>query len=90
MPSTSRLINMENETTGKITQKPKTLREFFTSRVFWKPFLGTILGGLAGFLYYYFIGCKSGTCAITSNPVNSIIMGSLMGFFMTFGSDSKN
>lgn len=26
------------------------------------------IGLLAGFAYYYFIGCKSGTCAITSNP----------------------
>jgi len=26
------------------------------------------IGMLVGFAYYYFIGCNSGTCAITSNP----------------------
>ena len=24
------------------------------------PIIGTVLGGLAGFAYYWFIGCKSG------------------------------
>lgn len=35
-----------------------------------------ILGGvLAGFAYYYFVGCTTDSCAITSNPVNSMIYG---------------
>jgi len=41
--------------------------------------IGGILGGFAGYLYYYFIGCYSGTCAITSNPVNSAIYGIILG-----------
>ena len=41
--------------------------------------LGAILGGIGGYVYYYFVGCASGTCAITSNPVNSTVYGALMG-----------
>lgn len=42
-------------------------------------FVGIVIGGLGGFLYYYFIGCSSGTCAITSKPVNSTIYGMVLG-----------
>lgn len=38
-----------------------------------------MLGALAGYAYYYFVGCADGTCAITSNPVNSTLYGVLMG-----------
>lgn len=41
--------------------------------------LGGILGAIGGYLYYYWIGCVSGTCAITSQPVNSTLYGALMG-----------
>jgi hypothetical protein len=41
--------------------------------------IGVPLGALAGFLYWKFVGCNSGSCAITSNPVNSTIYGSIMG-----------
>ncbi|HEX3006289.1 MAG TPA: DUF6132 family protein [Bacteroidales bacterium] len=62
--------------------KVKTLKIYFSSWRFWKPFLAVSIGALAGFLYYYFVGCTSGTCPITSNPVISIIFGGLMGFFV--------
>jgi hypothetical protein len=41
--------------------------------------LGLAIGAIAGYLYYYYIGCASGTCAITSKPLNSTLYGSLMG-----------
>lgn len=41
--------------------------------------LGIIVGGVAGYLYYYFIGCSSGSCSITSRPLNSTLYGALMG-----------
>lgn len=44
-----------------------------------KTIIGVALGALAGFLYWNFIGCSSGTCAITSKPINSIIYGAIMG-----------
>lgn len=41
--------------------------------------IGAGLGCVAGYLYYHFVGCASGTCAITSNPLNSTLYGGLMG-----------
>ncbi len=41
--------------------------------------IGIVLGGLGGYLYYHFIGCDSGTCAITSKPLNSTIYGMVLG-----------
>jgi hypothetical protein len=40
---------------------------------------GLILGGIGGFLYYQYIGCMSGTCSITSSPINSTAYGAAMG-----------
>lgn len=41
--------------------------------------IGSLVGAAGGYAYYYFIGCTSGTCAITSSPINSTIYGVLMG-----------
>ena len=38
-----------------------------------------IAGALSGFLYWYFIGCLSGSCNITSVWYNSTAYGSVMG-----------
>lgn len=41
--------------------------------------IGIVIGAIAGYLYYQFVGCASGSCAITSKPVNSTLYGSLIG-----------
>jgi len=41
--------------------------------------VGVVFGAVGGYLYYHFVGCASGTCAITSKPVNSTLYGALMG-----------
>ena len=41
--------------------------------------LGVFLGAVAGYLYYRFVGCSSGTCAITSNPIISTMYGAAVG-----------
>ena len=41
--------------------------------------IGIIAGAIAGYLYYYFVGCASGTCAITSKPINSTLYGAMLG-----------
>lgn len=41
--------------------------------------LGAIVGAIAGFLYWKYIGCITGSCAITSNPVRSTIYFAVMG-----------
>jgi phage shock protein E len=41
--------------------------------------IGVVLGAAGGYAYYYFVGCNSGSCAITSSPINSTIYGTIMG-----------
>ena len=41
--------------------------------------IGIAIGALAGYGYYFYVGCASGTCAITSKPLNSTLYGALMG-----------
>ena len=41
---------------------------------------GIIIGAIAGLCYWYFVGCASGTCPITSRPLNSALYGAMMGF----------
>jgi len=54
--------------------------------------IGLAIGALAGYLYYYFVGCASGTCSITSKPINSTLYGALMGALIpnAFKSENKN
>ncbi len=44
--------------------------------------IGIILGAIAGFLYWNYVGCASGTCTITSKPLNSTLYGALMGYLV--------
>ncbi len=48
-----------------------------------KTVLGILLGGLAGFGYYYFVGCYNGACLIQSNPYLSSAYGAAMGWALT-------
>ena len=41
--------------------------------------IGVVVGAIAGYLYYYYVGCASGSCAITSKPLNSTLYGAAMG-----------
>jgi hypothetical protein len=54
--------------------------------------IGAVVGAIAGYLYWNFVGCSSGTCAITSKPLNSTLYGALMGslFFGIFKKEKMN
>lgn len=41
--------------------------------------IGAAVGALAGFIYWQQVGCASGTCAISSKPLNSTLYGALLG-----------
>jgi hypothetical protein len=45
--------------------------------------LGLVVGGILGFSYYYFVGCNSEGCAITSNPFRMSGYGMLLGALLT-------
>ena len=40
---------------------------------------GAFFGAIAGYFYWKLVGCASGTCLITSKPLNSTLYGALMG-----------
>ena len=44
--------------------------------------IGLVLGGILGYAYYHFIGCNTGTCSITSKPINSSVYGMVMGYLI--------
>ena len=41
--------------------------------------VGIMVGFVLGYAYYHFIGCATGSCAITSKPLNSTLYGGMMG-----------
>jgi hypothetical protein len=56
-----------------------------------KWIISAIAGATIGLGYWYFVGCKTGTCAITSSPLNSTLYGALIGvlFINTFSRNDK-
>jgi phage shock protein E len=54
--------------------------------------IGIVVGAIGGYLYYHYIGCMSGTCPITSQPLNSTLYGAMMGGLLlnTFKKEKKD
>ncbi len=46
-------------------------------------------GAVIGYAYYYFIGCTTGSCPLTSNPYVSTLYGSAVGFVMALPGKKK-
>ena len=41
------------------------------------------LGSISGFAYWYFIGCTSGTCPLTSNWHSTTLVGGVFGYLLS-------
>lgn len=54
--------------------------------------IGAVVGGISGYLYYKYVGCATGTCRITSKPLNSTLYFALIGglLFNMFVKEKKN
>ena len=63
----------------------KFIKTYLLSRV------GIIVGAVAGYAYWKLVGCSSGSCAITSKPLNSTLYGAVMGglLFSIFQNNNK-
>ncbi len=45
--------------------------------------LAFVVGGaVLGFAYYKLVGCRTGSCPITSSPVVSTLYGALLGYLL--------
>lgn len=64
--------------------------EWIKKYVFSRTCLGCLLGIIGGYAYYYFIGCHSGSCPITSNPYISMIYGALVGGILLYKPRKKS
>jgi hypothetical protein len=65
------------------------MSDFFKQNIL--VIVGIAVGALTGYLYWKYIGCYSGTCAITSRPLNSTVYGTVLGglLFSLFKSNKK-
>ncbi len=54
-----------------------------------KYLLGAVVGGVLGYSYYYFIGCRSGNCPITSNWHISTLYGVAVGLIFVMPGKKK-
>ncbi len=57
------------------------MKKFIQSK-FWQ-ILGGVIGALAGYIYWKEIGCSTGTCPITSKPLNSVVYFGVLGYFVS-------
>lgn len=48
----------------------------------WKIIVGMVIGIVGGYFYYREIGCKSGSCPLTSSPWLSMLWGGAMGYLI--------
>jgi uncharacterized membrane protein YeaQ/YmgE (transglycosylase-associated protein family) len=62
------------------------MKKWFKNNVLY--LIGALVGAIAGYIYWQQIGCSSGTCMITSRPLNSTIYGAIMGSLL-FGMFKK-
>jgi hypothetical protein len=66
----------------------ETLKRFWASRRV-RVLAGTALGALGGYLFYWFIGCPTGGCPITSNPWLMVPLGAFFGHSLFSGERPK-
>ena len=57
------------------------MREKLKKRL--KSILFTVGGALVGLIYYYFVGCASGSCPLTSHPLVTMAYMGLVGWLLS-------
>lgn len=80
---------MLHHTVGVQVGFVELIKKIYSMKLFRMALFLTI-GASGGYAYYYFVGCYSGTCTISSNPVISTIYGALIGFLLTPSTKKKN
>jgi len=76
----------EHQTIQTKYNSEKNMKKIFLT---YRKYLAIPLGAVAGYAYYYFIGCQNGQCAIQSNPYFSALYGAILGGIFVFPSKKK-
>lgn len=76
-----RIVRAQLMTDGSRVPLVESLRAFF-QRIAVKRASAAMVGAIAGFAYYHYVGCSSGTCPITGNPYISTMYGAAVGFLL--------
>jgi len=51
---------------------------------YWLYLIIGITAGLGlGLLYYYLVGCRTGTCPLRANPFYDMLLGALIGYIIS-------
>lgn len=53
------------------------MKHFFKKNII--TIIGALLGAVAGFFYWKYVGCTNGTCYIQSNPYRMTLWATMMG-----------
>jgi len=54
-----------------------------------KKIFPVFIGAILGFAYYFFIGCRTGSCPITGSPYISTLYGALVGLIWAIPTKEK-
>ncbi|MGI5963876.1 MAG: hypothetical protein ACOX7N_09240 [Lawsonibacter sp.] len=54
-----------------------------------RPLLFVLGGMMVGYLYYRLVGCASGSCVLTSNPIRSTIYMGVVGWLLSIVLEKK-
>ncbi|MFA7227836.1 MAG: DUF6132 family protein [Melioribacteraceae bacterium] len=55
-----------------------------------KKVLPVLGGAILGYAFYYFIGCRTGSCPLTGNPYISTLYGAAIGLVWLIPSKKKS
>jgi len=70
------------EQSGNPSQTKKSLYQKIGKYFSIGAIIGIVVGAIGGYLYYHYIGCRSGSCPINSNPYISTLYGALIGYLI--------
>jgi len=57
---------------------------------YWIYITGMIIGAMGGYMYWYHIGCLTGTCPLKATPIVSILLGISVGLYVSTFFKRKN